>query len=225
MRHVLAVAASILAICACTVFVPDDSAVTPTLAPTDTQPAETAPATATLRPTPTLMPTATPASNAIATPLPLQTSANGVGRGSTGSGRVGTGSTGGGTGSTGSGNAPVGVREATSIPVPATAAVTTGADAPTVGAGTPTVPPTDRERYTANVPAGRALVVEHAIEYYAGTVVIWVVSPSGAVLWQQAFTEPVDGETVIDTPEAGEHQIVIYTDDFSGTYDIGYRTR
>lgn len=90
---------------------------------------------------------------------------------------------------------------------------------------TPTVPPRAFETYSYTVASGRSLVVLYDIEVLRGTVILWAVSPSGDVVWQQAFTETVDDEAEITVPESGEYRIYSYVEQFSGSYQVGYASR
>lgn len=221
-------------VCGCTILTPNLQT-TPTPvepAATDTPP-PTVTDTPTLRPTVTNLPTATPVSGGIATPIPLSPAATGGGGyafGSTGGGGTGSGSTGGGVAPVGERNTPTsgtggGASGGGSIEVATLAPARTAAPTTTPSPLTPTAPPRYNEQYSYAVAANRTLVVQYDITLTRGTVILWAVSPSGEVVWQQAFTESVADEAEIAAAEGGEYDIFSYVEQFSGSYQVGYATR
>lgn len=231
---------------ACTFATPP---ATPTVPPSAQPAAATAlptlAQTATLRPTATNLPTFTPASGGIATPIPIQVTVNGGG----GSASVPGSSNNDNSDNPSGGVAPVGVRDVTVQPpstggsgrfvvgvTPTSAqgnqgsfsvqANVTQPNQPIDATGTtPTVPARAVEQYIYPVAAGRNLIIFYDIEVLRGTVVLWVVAPSGEVVWQQGFTETIDTETEINVPEAGDYTLYTYTQSFSGAYQVSYGTR
>jgi hypothetical protein len=209
--------------------------------------------TETLRPTVTNLPTFTPVNAGIATPIPLSEATSGSSNGGFGFGSASVQSSGSNPENSNSGGvSPIGVRETPSSAQSSSSSVGVGArgggsvisvtrtpELPQGGSGggsviittnvpsplTPTVPPSVSQRYDAAVGANATLIVNYDITIARGNVVIWVVAPSGQVIWQEGFSETINSETEIIAPQTGEYEILAFVDNFSGNFQLGYGTR